>query len=227
MLGVLVKGSLDDGRGKARVHLFRHKHEMESGRTSSVGMEIMGYDSRGEVIASNVPGRKLTWEEIGSRSVSRFFDPCRPRNHRRLTKNDQGQGDQFHRLGRARALPPHHGVRVTEQPKLLLVDGRGEQWGDWHEQVRETWDAVCLAGSSSLLHKREHLGIALALNIPVMVVVTKIDICPPHILQQTIKQLMMILKSPGARKIPTLVKTKEECINAAVRIMIQGVGGIV
>ena len=69
MLGVLVKGNLDDGRGKARVNLFRHKHEIESGRTSSVGMEIMGFDAHGDVVASNVPGRKLSWEEIGSRSV--------------------------------------------------------------------------------------------------------------------------------------------------------------
>jgi GTPase len=69
MLGVLVKGGLDDGRGKARVNLFRHKHEVESGRTSSVGMEIMGFDSKGEVVVSNVSGRKLTWEEIGRRSV--------------------------------------------------------------------------------------------------------------------------------------------------------------
>ena len=70
MLGVLVKGGLDDGRGKARVNLFRHKHEIESGRTSSVGMEIMGFDSKGEIVTSNVAGRKLTWEEIGRRSVS-------------------------------------------------------------------------------------------------------------------------------------------------------------
>jgi GTPase len=69
MLGVLVKGGLDDGRGKARVNLFRHKHEVESGRTSSVGMEIMGFDTKGEVVSSNVPGRKLSWEEIGQRSV--------------------------------------------------------------------------------------------------------------------------------------------------------------
>lgn len=69
MLGVLVKGGLDDGRGKARVNLFRHKHEVESGRTSSVGMEIMGFDTRGDIVASNVPGRKLSWEEIGKRSV--------------------------------------------------------------------------------------------------------------------------------------------------------------
>ena len=69
MLGVLVKGGLDDGRGKARVNLFRHKHEVESGRTSSVGMEIMGFDTMGDIIAANVPGRKLSWEEIGKRSA--------------------------------------------------------------------------------------------------------------------------------------------------------------
>jgi GTPase len=44
MLGVLVKGGLDDGRGKARVNLFRHKHEIESGRTSSVGMEYVTFE---------------------------------------------------------------------------------------------------------------------------------------------------------------------------------------
>jgi hypothetical protein len=33
-------GALDDGRGRARVALFRHKHEIETGRTSSVGMEV-------------------------------------------------------------------------------------------------------------------------------------------------------------------------------------------
>jgi GTPase len=38
-LGVLTRGGLDDGRGRARVALFRHKHEIETGRTSSVGME--------------------------------------------------------------------------------------------------------------------------------------------------------------------------------------------
>lgn len=73
-LGVLTKGGLDDGRGKARVNLFRHKHEIESGRTSSVGMEIMGFDSEGEVVTnaekgSTEPGRKMSWEEVCARSA--------------------------------------------------------------------------------------------------------------------------------------------------------------
>lgn len=58
MLGVLVKGDLDDGRGRARVNLFRHKHEIETGRTSSVGMEIMGFDTTGKVVTSDTPGSK-------------------------------------------------------------------------------------------------------------------------------------------------------------------------
>lgn len=39
----LLAGALDDGRGRARVGLFRHKHEIETGRTSSVGMEVWNF----------------------------------------------------------------------------------------------------------------------------------------------------------------------------------------
>ena len=47
LLGVLTHGELDNGRGVARQKLFRHKHEVESGRTSSVGNDILGFDSQG------------------------------------------------------------------------------------------------------------------------------------------------------------------------------------
>lgn len=47
LLGVLTHGELDNGRGFARMKLFRHKHEMETGRTSSVGNDILGFDSQG------------------------------------------------------------------------------------------------------------------------------------------------------------------------------------
>lgn len=36
---------------------------------------------------------------------------------------------------------------------------------------------------------KEHLGLALALNVPVLVVITKVDMCPPNILEATIKQI--------------------------------------
>ncbi|CAN9202956.1 unnamed protein product [Alternaria alternata] len=179
MLGVLVKGGLDDGRGKARVNLFRHKHEIESGRTSSVGMEIMGFDSKSEVVVSNVAGRKLTWEEIGRRSakVISFTDLAGHERYLRTTV---------------------FGLLSSEPNYCLLM----------------------IAANNGLVGmSKEHLGIALALNVPVMVVITKIDICPPQILEQTITQLTKILKSPGARKIPIFIKNREECINTATQFV--------
>jgi GTPase len=181
MLGVLVKGGLDDGRGKARVNLFRHKHEIESGRTSSVGMEIMGFDTKGEVVVSGVPGRKLGWEEIGKRSakVISFTDLAGHERYLRTTV---------------------FGMLSSEPNYCLLM----------------------VAANNGLIGmSKEHLGIALALNVPVMVVVTKIDICPPQILQQTLTQLTKILKSPGARKIPIFIKNREDCVNTAAEFVSQ------
>ena len=50
LLGVLTQGELDNGRGKARLNLFRHLHEIQSGRTSSISHEILGFDSKGKVV---------------------------------------------------------------------------------------------------------------------------------------------------------------------------------
>jgi GTPase len=181
MLGVLVKGGLDDGRGKARVNLFRHKHEVESGRTSSVGMEIMGFDTTGNVVSSDVPGRKLSWEEIGKRSakVITFTDLAGHERYLRTTV---------------------FGL-LSSSPNYCLL--------------------MVAANNGLIGMSKEHLGIALALNVPVMVVITKIDICPPQILEQTISQISKILKSPGARKIPIFIKNKEECINTATQFVSQ------
>jgi hypothetical protein len=65
LLGVLTKDNLDDGRGKARVSLFRHKHEIETGRTSSIGMELMGFDAKGDVVTPKSLGKtKLAWDDV-------------------------------------------------------------------------------------------------------------------------------------------------------------------
>lgn len=180
MLGVLVKGSLDDGRGKARVNLFRHKHEVESGRTSSVGMEIMGFDSHGEIVVSG-QGRKLSWEEIGRRSakVISFSDLAGHERYLRTTVFGM----------------------LSSSPNYCLL--------------------MVAANNGLIGMSKEHLGIALALNVPVMVVITKIDICPPQILEQTITQLTRILKSPGARKIPIFIKDMEGTINTATQFVSQ------
>lgn len=68
LLGVLTHGDLDNGRGLARQKLFRHKHEIETGRTSSVGNDILGFDSSGNVVNEPDHGT-LDWVKICSKAT--------------------------------------------------------------------------------------------------------------------------------------------------------------
>lgn len=60
LLGVLTQGELDNGRGRARLNLFRHLHEIQTGRTSSISFEILGFNSKGEVSTSASGGLMTT-----------------------------------------------------------------------------------------------------------------------------------------------------------------------
>lgn len=50
LVGVLTDGEMDDGRGRARLHIFGHLHEVLSGRTSSLSKELIGFDASGRLI---------------------------------------------------------------------------------------------------------------------------------------------------------------------------------
>ncbi|XP_017769562.1 PREDICTED: GTP-binding protein 1 isoform X2 [Nicrophorus vespilloides] len=178
LLGVLTHGDLDNGRGHARQRLFRHKHEMESGRTSSVGNDILGFDDQGSVVNRPEHG-SLDWVKICERSskVITFIDLA---GHERYLKTTV-----FGMTGHA----PDFG--------MLMVG----------------------ANAGIIGMTKEHLGLALALSVPVFVVVTKIDMCPANILQNNLKMLVRILKSPGCRKVPVMVKSTDDVVLSATNFV--------
>ena len=49
IIGVLINGVLDDGKGLARQNVLRHKHEIFSGKTSSFSHQILGFDEEGNI----------------------------------------------------------------------------------------------------------------------------------------------------------------------------------
>ncbi|KAK3520608.1 hypothetical protein QTP70_028624 [Hemibagrus guttatus] len=189
LLGVLTHGELDNGRGFARQKLFRHKHELESGRTSSVGNDILGFDRQGCVV--NKPdshGGSLDWTKICEKSskVITFIDLA---GHEKYLKTTV--------FGMTGHLPDFCMLMVGSNAGIVGMT-------------------------------KEHLGLALALNVPVFVVVTKIDMCPANILQETLKLLQRLLKSPGCRKIPVLVQNKDDVIVTASNFSSErGVGTVV
>lgn len=86
LLGVLTHGELDNGRGSARLNMFRHMHEIRSGRTSSVSHEMLGFDQNGDVM--NYKYREIiTPAEIRNKSIKlvNFLDLAGHRRYLRTT----------------------------------------------------------------------------------------------------------------------------------------------
>ena len=67
-VGVLISGELDNGNGKARSKVLHFKHEIESGRTSSLSQQIVGYDPDGNVVNHENKIKQLSWPEIAKKS---------------------------------------------------------------------------------------------------------------------------------------------------------------
>ncbi|CAJ0591253.1 unnamed protein product [Cylicocyclus nassatus] len=177
LLGVLTHSVLDDGRGLARTKLFRHKHEFESGRTSSVGNDILGFDVHGNVV--NKPDKhnnNLDWVQI-SRDCSKLITFIDLAGHEKYLKTTI--------FGMTGHMPDY---------TMLMV---GANMG--------------IIGTT-----KEHLSLALSLSVPVFIVVTKIDMCPPQILEETMKNIGRLVKSAGARKLPVMVRNTNDVIHAAV-----------
>jgi GTPase len=65
-----------------------------------------------------------------------------------------------------------------------------------------------LAGITKMT--KEHLGVVLALSIPLIVVVTKVDLASDHILGQTKQQLFKVLKSGAAMKLPVQMRSSKD-----------------
>ena len=80
LVAVLTHGSegrplLDNCLGSARMSVFRHKHEIETGRTSSISQQMLGYDREGECGCCCLLG--CVSEEQAKQCSPRMPDSCR------------------------------------------------------------------------------------------------------------------------------------------------------
>lgn len=181
MLGVLTKGILDDGRGRARANLFRHKHEHDSGRTSSIGQELIGFTADGKIIRPPVPTTNtnnntyqhlqvIPWNKVCARSakVVSFMDLA---GHERYLKTTM--------FGLTGGAPDY---------ALLMVG----------------------ANAGMIGMSKEHMTLAFGVGIPLIVIVTKVDICPSTVRDETIRQISRLLKSH--QRVPLIVKSPSDVV---------------
>ena len=79
LVGCLTKGIKDDGRGYARKFVFNYQHENESGRTSSIAEEIIGFRNKKMIYSTRLNEKKnVSWKDIASQSdhVITLLDLC-------------------------------------------------------------------------------------------------------------------------------------------------------
>jgi elongation factor 1-alpha len=63
-----------------------------------------------------------------------------------------------------------------------------------------------------------HLGLCLIMKIPLFVVLTKIDIAPKNIFEETIDKIKEVMRNPAVNRIPVFIKkgsTAEEIAKQA------------
>ena len=175
LVGVLTGPTsfLDDGRGLARSRVLRHKHEAETGRTSSIGEEQhMRLNSIGNALAPDRHQKTTSSEVADTAKVVSFIDLAGHERYLRTTV---------------------YGLTAHEPDYVMVVVGAN------HGITRMT---------------KEHVGMAIALNVPLFVVVTKVDLCPEPVMKETMKQLSRLLRLPGARKQPYAVRNVEDLMLA-------------
>ena len=189
LISVLTNNVLDNGRGSARSKVMKHPHEKTTGRTSSITLNFLRlfYDDKSQLMKDSYYEKILTEEEMLSQR-----NRNNKKNESSLNKNTDVED------------MPNINIKTTEgqnEKTITLIDLAG------HEKYLKTTiqgingaslDYIAiLVGSNSGLQKmtKEHLEIACAMNIPIILVFTKIDMVPKSVVKQNIDYMKSILKS--------------------------------
>ncbi|KAE9381747.1 GTP-binding protein-like protein 2 [Stipitochalara longipes BDJ] len=173
LLGTLSTATLDNGRGKSRLSLLKHRHEIVSGVTSSVAQELIGYKDQ-EVI-NFASGNVTSWTDIHAAA-----------ENGRLVFVSDSAGHPRYRRTTVRGLvgwAPHSADDGENAPSAAGGTSSAQ-------------DILGSAGTGIDLAKA-HLELCLKLDKPLCIVVTKLDLASKSSLRQTLSKILSAVKATG------------------------------
>ncbi|KAL1628473.1 hypothetical protein SLS56_005924 [Neofusicoccum ribis] len=188
LLGSLSTATLDNGRGKSRLSLLKHRHEIASGMTSSVTQELIGYtdssDGSGNADVINfASGNVDSWNDIHAACQSG-----------RLVFLSDSAGHPRYRRTTVRGLmgwAPHW--------TLLCVPADNDEDTSGKVGSTPSSEEVLGAAAADVDLSEAHLELCLKLELPLIVVVTKLDLASKTGIKQTLSKLLTALKNAGRR----------------------------
>lgn len=183
LIGVLTNGILDDGRGYARNKVLQHNHEIESGRTSSITLNPVKYISKEDHLELfSVKSRNKT-------ETKKICDIIIEKKY--LEGNEENVISYMDLAGHEKYL------KTTVFGVTGMFPDRG----------------IVVIGANTGITKltREHLGILLYLKIPIMIVITKIDLAPVEIYQSLCNKIKKLLsRNTSFGKITYFISASEK-----------------
>ena len=182
LLGTLSTGTLDNGHGKSRLSLLKHRHEVASGVTSSVAQELIGYNH--DSIFNYSHASIESWIDIhdftkGGRLAFLLDSAGHPRYRRTILRGIVGWAPDWTLLCIAAddlepSVGPGAGAGATSSAEEILgAAGAG----------------VDLA--------QAHLDLCLDLELPLVVVITKFDLATKSSLHRRLSKILTAIKATG------------------------------
>ncbi|RAK97428.1 uncharacterized protein BO80DRAFT_428272 [Aspergillus ibericus CBS 121593] len=190
LLGTLTSSVLDNGRGTSRLHLLKHRHEISSGITSSVAHELIGYaadGARNVDVINYASGNVAAWDDIHAASEGGrlAFVSDLPGSVRYLKSTLRGM------IGWA----PHYVVLCIP----ATCDDENSQEPGQSASEQPTDMALALS----------HLELCTKMDLPTVVVITKMDLASRSGLRNTLAKVLSTLKSSGKKPAMLSVQTAQ------------------
>ncbi|KAJ4421378.1 hypothetical protein N0V82_003759 [Gnomoniopsis sp. IMI 355080] len=188
LLGTLSTGIFDNGSGRSRTFLLRHRHELTSGMTTSLSHMLIGYKNNGfeENLIYSFSDRNIdSWEAIHDSS----------RDGRLVFVSDSAGHLRFRRtiLRGLVGWAPHWTL-------LCLTANDSELKG------RSTPTSSQDEGESPLAdvdQAKTYLDLCLKLRMPLVIVITKLDVATTINFRSTLTKVLAAVKNAG--RIPKLL----------------------
>ncbi|KZZ88928.1 GTP-binding protein 2 [Ascosphaera apis ARSEF 7405] len=190
LLGTLATSMLDNGRGKSRLSLLRHRHEIATGRTSSVAQELIGYrpdqqNDDSDTILNYASDNITSWNDIHTAT-------------------------DVERLAFVSDLP---GSSRFLKSTLRGITGWRPEFVFLCVPANSPEKLPSAGGATDLALSLWYLNVLHKLKIPVIIVVTKLDIAAKQSFKQTLSILLSAIKQDRRKPIMLPLEANEEEID--------------
>jgi GTPase len=176
LLGTLTTSSLDNGRGKSRLSLLKHRHEISSGITSSVAHELLGYKASdtADFVVNYSSGDVSTWTDVHGLADRLCFALDSP--------------------GLARFAKSTYRALISWKPDWTCVCIAADD-------IDVGTTPQPLANETVADSSLAHLDLCLKLGLRIVVVVTKMDLATKTRLRTILARILTCLKGAGRKPV--------------------------